>query len=109
MACFVVPMSIAICIGAIRKKISVNLHINWLIMLLVGGTTMLIIDHIANQEIILYPPFLTAMSSPTATAVMLKEMVTLGSAMTIVCIGIWIAMVVYTSKMEQIKSKLLHQ
>jgi hypothetical protein len=54
---------------------------------------------------VLYPPFLTAMSSPSDTAVMLHEMATIGSAMLIACVVIWIAMVVYVSRVEDIKSR----
>ena len=105
MACFIVPMSLAIGIGAIRKKISAAYHINWLIALLGGGVVALTLEHIAHGEIVLYPPFLTAMSSPAETAVMLNEMATIGSAMAIVCVVIWVVLVVYASRMERIKSK----
>jgi len=106
MACFIVPMSLAIAIGAIRKKIPETYHINWLIMLLGGGVAALALEHIAHQEIVLYPPFLTAMSNPSEIAVMLQEMATIGSAMVIACVVIWVAMVIYTSRMENIKLKI---
>jgi len=105
MACFIVPMSLAIGIGAIRKKIPASYHINWLIMLLGGGVAALALEHIAHQEVVPYLPFLTAMSSPTDTAVMLHEMATIGSAMLIACLVVWIAMVVYVSRVEDVKSK----
>ena len=109
MACFIVPMSLAIIVGAIRKRIPADYHINWLIMLLGGGVVALALEHIAHQEIVLYPPFLTAMSSPADTAVMLQEMATIGFAMLIACIAIWIVMVVYVSRVENIKSRLKHK
>jgi hypothetical protein len=102
-------MSLAIVIGAIRKKIPASYHINWLITLLGGGVAALALEHIAHQEVVLYPPFLTAMSSPSDTAVMLHEMATIGSAMVIACIVIWITMVVYVSRAENVKSKGKHQ
>jgi hypothetical protein len=105
LACFIVPMSLAIVVGAIRNKIPASFHINWLIMLLGGGVAALALEHIAHQEIVPYPPFLTAMSSPSATAVMLQEMATIGSAMVIACVVIWVAMVVYVSRIESNKSK----
>jgi hypothetical protein len=105
MACFIVPMSLAIVIGAIRKKIPATLHINWLIALLGGGVVALALEHIAHGEVVLYPPFLTAMSSSADTAVMLHEMATIGSAMAIVCVVVWAVMVVYTFRMERITSK----
>jgi hypothetical protein len=101
-------MSLAIIFGALRKKIPASYHINWLIMLLGGGVAALAVEHIAHQEIVPYPPFLTAMNSPAQTAVMLNEITILGSVMAIACVGIWITMVMYVSKMENIKSKI-HQ
>jgi hypothetical protein len=105
MACFIVPMSLAIGIGAIRKKIPASYHISWLLMLLGGGVAALALEHIAHEEIVLYPPFLTAMSSPADVSAMLYEMATIGSAMLIACVVIWIIMVACTSRMEGIKSK----
>ena len=101
MACFTVPMSLAIVIGAIRKKIPATYHINWLLTLLGGGVVALIVEHIANGEVVLYPPFFTAMKSPADTAVMLHEMATVGVAMAVVCVAVWITMVVYVSKVEE--------
>lgn len=105
MACFIVPMTLAIGIGAIRKKISTAYHINWLIALLGGGVAALALEHIAHGEVVLYPPFLTAMSSPAETAIMLQEMATIGSAMALVCVTIWAVLVAYASRMERNKSK----
>lgn len=109
MACFAVPMSLAIGIGTIRKKIPAKYHINWLLSLLGGGVVALVMEHIAHGEIILYPPFLTAMNTPSNTAVMLQEMATIGIGMTVVCTTVWVAMVVYVSKVETKKLKLKHR
>ena len=97
-------MSLAIAIGAIRKKIPASYHINWLIMLLGGGVVALALEHIAHQEVVLYPPFLTAMSTPAATMVMLQEMATIGSAMVIACVVIWIILVSLASRVHDSKS-----
>ena len=91
-------MSLAIAIGTIRKKIPAGVHITWLLALLGGGVISLAVDHIANGEVSLYPPFLTALNSPSQTAVMLHEMATVGVAMTVACVAVWIALVVYVSK-----------
>jgi hypothetical protein len=101
-------MSLAIVIGAIRKKIPAKYHINWLITLLGGGVVALAVEHIAHGEVVMYPPFLTAMSSISDTAVMLHEIATVGVAMAVVCVAVWIAMVVYVSKVENVKSKYHH-
>ena len=108
MACFTVPMSLAIVIGAIRKKVPAKYHINWLMALLGGGVVALAVEHIAHGEVVMYPPFLTAMSSPSDTTAMLHEIATVGVAMAVVCIAVWIAMVVYVSRVEDVKSKLKH-
>ena len=105
MACFTVPMTLAILIGAVRKKIPAVYHINWLLTLLGGGVVALIVEHIAHGEVVLYPPFFTAMTSPADTAVMLHEMATIGVAMTVVCVAVWGSMVLYVSRLEHIKSK----
>ncbi len=93
MVCFVVPMSLAMIIGAVRKKIPASFRINWLILLLSGGVISLVIDHIVNREITV---------AVTTTAVF--EIGLLGSAMTIACIGIWITILIYTSRIEKHKS-----
>jgi len=105
MACFTVPMSLAIAVGIIRKKIPASLHINWLLALLGGGVVALAVEHIAHGEVVLYPPFLTAMSSSADTSVMLHEMATIGVAMAIVCVAVWISMVLYVSWIESMKHK----
>jgi hypothetical protein len=105
MACFTVPMSLAIVIGAIRKKIPAAYHINWLLALLGGGVVALAVEHIVHGEVVMYPPFLTAMNSPADTAVMLHEMATVGVAMAVVCVAVWGALVLYVSKVEDVKSK----
>jgi hypothetical protein len=101
-------MTLAIIVGAIRKKIPAAYHINWLIALLGGGVVALAVEHIAHGEVVPYPPFLTAMSSPTDTAVMLHEIATIGVAMAVVCVAVWISMVVYVSRIENAKSKHHH-
>jgi hypothetical protein len=106
MACFIVPMSVAIVLGAIRKKIPSALHINWLIALLGGGVVALAVEHIAHGEVVLYPPFLTAMSSPVETAMMLNEMATIGSVMAVVCVLIWAGMIYLASRIQSAQSTL---
>jgi hypothetical protein len=101
-------MTLAIGIGAIRKKIPATYHINWLITLLGGGVVALAVEHIAHGEVVMYPPFLTAMSSPSDIAVILHEIATVGVAMAVVCVAVWIAMVLYVSKIEDVKSRTKH-
>jgi hypothetical protein len=93
MACFIAPMSLAVVTTVFRKKIPENLKIGWLNIMIWGGVIMLAVEHIAHGEIVLYPPFLTAMQTPAEIPVMLQEMATIGGTMTIAIISIWLVMV----------------
>jgi len=94
MACFLVPTSVAIVTTALRKRFPKNWHIAWLNTLFWGGAVGLAVEHIAHQEVVPWPPFLTAMSSPADTVVMLKEMVSVGIPMMVALLTAWIVMVV---------------
>ena len=100
MACFSAPLAAGIITTIFRKKIPEKYRINWLNILIWGGSVGLALEHIAHQEIVPYPPFLTAMSSPADTAVMFQEIMTVGTAMLLVCVAIWTAMVVVASAIE---------
>jgi hypothetical protein len=60
MACFITPAATAIIATAIKKKIPSHWHFDWLLLMLWGGTLMLIVDHVVNGEVILTFPFFTA-------------------------------------------------
>jgi hypothetical protein len=98
MACFIAPMSVAIVTTIFRKKIPEALHIGWLNIMIWGGSIMLAVEHIAHGEIILYPPFLTAMQTPAEIPVMLQEMAVVGGTMTIIIVFIWALLVVASQK-----------
>jgi hypothetical protein len=92
---------------AFRKKVPARLHINWLNYLLWGGVAGLALEHIAHKEIVFFPPFLTAMSSAADTAVMLREMATIGTSMLVGCVLLWAAMVfVYNTFLDKKDSTL---
>lgn len=93
MACFVAPAAMAAIATGVRKKVPAKYHIEWLIAMLWGGVVMLVIDHIMNGEIVFYPPFLTALKNPTDIATMMKEIVTVGGAMTAAVFVIWSVMI----------------
>ncbi|MFH1895318.1 MAG: hypothetical protein ABIJ74_01910 [archaeon] len=93
MACFAVATVFGIIISFFRKKFPKELHINWLIAMIFGGAMALAVEHVAHGEIVPWPPFLTAMSNPADTAVMLKELVLVGIPMTLALVLGWIAMV----------------
>jgi len=107
MACFIAPLSLGIITTLFRKKIPENLKIGWLNIMIFGGAIMLAIEHIAHQEIILYPPFLTAMQTPSEIPVMLQEMAVVGGTMTIAMVFIWAIMVFVYNKKIQVDKKTI--
>ncbi len=109
MACFIAPMSVAIVTTVFRKKIPEALHIGWLNIMIWGGAIMLAVEHIAHGEIILYPPFLTAMQTPAEIPVMLQEMAVVGGTMTIAIVFIWALLVVASQKKLINISKTIQQ
>ncbi|MBN2599807.1 MAG: hypothetical protein JXA75_04630 [Candidatus Thermoplasmatota archaeon] len=106
MACFVVPLATGVVTTIFRKKIPAALKISWLNIMLWGGVAMLVIEHIAHGEVVLYPPFLTAMQNPAAIPTMVEEMVTIGGTMTIAIVVVWAVLVAISSRMS-ISSKQL--
>lgn len=110
MACFLVPLSVAIVIsilkkiGVISNEFAEKWKINWLLLMIYGAALMLAVEHIAHQEIVPWPPFLTAMATPEDTAVMLEEMAAVGVPMLIATVAVWIVLVVVSNYMTA-KSK----
>jgi len=104
MACFIAPMSLAIVTTIFRKKIPENLKIGWLNIMIWGGVIMLAVEHIAHGEVVLFPPFLTAMQTPSEIPLMLQEMAIIGGTMTIAIVSIWLVMVaIYQRKLQDLK------
>lgn len=99
MACFLAPAAAAIITTSLRKKVPAKYHLEWLNTMLWGGVIMLIVDHFMNGEIVLYPPFLTAMQNPADIPVMLQEIATVGGAMTIAIVAVWAVMVLVVNKL----------
>ncbi|MFH0818819.1 MAG: hypothetical protein V1898_02380 [Patescibacteria group bacterium] len=98
MACFTAPAVAAIVVTGFKKRIDPKYHIDWLISMFWGGVLMLAVEHIAHGEIVFYPPFLTAMKNPADTITMLKEIVTVGGAMTLAIIAFWSVLVLIANK-----------
>ena len=88
MACFVAPMTAAAIATKINKKITKKYHFEWLLFMLWGGSAMLIVDHIANGEIVTYFPFFTRSWHQIWT-----EVLHIGIPMTAVAILLWATMV----------------
>ncbi|MBN2250880.1 MAG: hypothetical protein JW724_02245 [Candidatus Altiarchaeota archaeon] len=93
MACFSAPAAVAVVTTLFRKSIPEKYHINWLNTMLWGGTAGLALEHVAHGEIVASFPFLTAMSSAAETAVMIEEILTVGTGMLVLCLVAWGVMV----------------
>jgi hypothetical protein len=76
------------------KGLSWSKKLGWLQQLLWGGVALLTLEHIWHGEIVPWPPFLTAMSSPESTAEMLHEISTVGIAMSLFVTLVWTGVVV---------------
>ena len=105
MACFLAPATAALITTSIKKKISPKYHIEWLNAMLWGGVVMLAVEHLTHGEIVPYPPFLTAMQNPADIPVMLQELATIGGAMTIAIVAVWIVMILVANQVAKIREK----
>jgi hypothetical protein len=94
MGCFLVPGALAVVTTVFRKRIPARYHIGWLNTMLWGGTLGLALEHVANNEIVAYPPFLTSMTSAAGISSMLEEIATVGVAIAVVFVAVWAATVV---------------
>ena len=84
MACFLVPMALAIITSVFRKKFPESYRIDVLNLLLWGGVVALALEHVAHMEIVPYPPFLTA-----GVSEIIPEMLMVGVPMAIAATGMW--------------------
>ncbi len=71
------------------KKLKLSRKLFWLADLLWGGILLLAFEHLWHGEIVPWPPFLSAMSSPEDRSAMLREMATVGVAMAGVVTAVW--------------------
>lgn len=92
MACFVAPAATAAVITTVRKKVPPQYHIDWLLMMLWGGFIVLIIDHIANNEVVPYFPFFTAGWSK-----IWPEILQVGVPMTLAVTDVWLVMLIVSA------------
>ncbi len=73
MACFIVPAIIGIGVHSEKGRIPAHWHPEWLTAMIFGGAAGLAVEHFAHGEIVPWPPFLTAMATPAATAPMVES------------------------------------
>lgn len=91
MACFLVPMAVAVLTSLLRRSFPKALRINVLNMLLWGGVLGLAVEHVAHGEIVPYLPFLTA-----GMEHVVPEMLNIGVPMTMAVSGAWVLIVLVT-------------
>lgn len=104
MACFLAPMILAVITSIIQKMsrgLAERLKLWILNALLWGGAMLLAIEHAWHGEIVPWPPFLTAMSNPANIPVMLHEIATIGTVMSIAAASTWIAILAINRYMER--------
>ena len=98
MSCFVVPLAQAVVTSTIRKSNDNNnrsdhsafaRHLPALEKMLWGGSLMLVVDHIINDELTWRFPFFTALEQAGGGAVMLREMLTVGVPMSLAITAVW--------------------
>ncbi len=102
MACFLAPMTLAIIMTAVQlltrhSNLAHRLKLSLLNSMLWGGVALLAAEHVFHGEITAWAPYLTAMSSPADTAVMLSEIATIGGAMTAAISLTWMGTLAVTA------------
>ncbi|WP_312043993.1 hypothetical protein [Anaerotignum sp.] len=89
-----------------QTKLDWEQKLSWLNQLLWGGVFLLAIEHIWHDEVVLWPPFLTAMNNPSEIPIMLHEMATIGTSMAVFVTLVWVVMVyVLENKLKQTVQK----
>ena len=107
MACFTAPLAAAIAAGIARRTVAAKdpaqpetiswaTKLGWLEKLSFGGCALLAFEHIWHGEIIFQFPFLTGVRDGN-TAEVLREIATVGSAMTVLIVAVWIGMLIVSS------------
>ncbi len=94
MACFIVPMVVAIITTGVQvmsPSLSKKLKLSWLNSMLWGGVFLLAAEHVWHGEITPFFPYLTAMANPADTAVMFAEMASIGTSMAAAISLTWIS------------------
>ena len=118
MACFIVPMTEAV-ITTIASKVIAKKEISNentaeikfsdkianLNKMLWGGSALLAFEHLWHGEISPFFPFLTALSDPENTSVMLHEMATSGTAMAGLVTLVWAVMTAFSFWLQK-KNKI---
>lgn len=100
MACFITPLITGLLIRLFKKlwiKES-KIKLDMLELMLIGGSVILMIEHVWRGEITPYPPFLTAMASAGDTSMLIREISFVGGLMTLAVSSLWAALVVVSER-----------
>ncbi|MCR5226719.1 MAG: hypothetical protein K6E27_05860 [Eubacterium sp.] len=107
MACFIVSAAEAVVVKAVEKaeekkeakreeagevstrRIPLSRKLSWLSYMLLGGSFLLMFEHIWHGEIVPWFPFLTAMSDHADMMEMFHEMATVGVCMALLITFVW--------------------
>ena len=115
MACFTAPLAAAVAAGLVRRTvkdtgnsetISWATKLGWLEKLSFGGCALLAFEHIWHGEIIFQFPFLTGVRDGN-TAEVLREIATVGGAMTALILAVWIGMLIVSSAIVRRKTAVV--
>ena len=109
MACFIVSAAEAAVVKAVEKveekkeikraesgeevsstRIPLSRKLKWLSYMLMGGSFLLMFEHIWHGEIVPWFPFLSAMADQADMMEMFHEMATVGVAMALLITFVWI-------------------
>ncbi|MCR5595657.1 MAG: hypothetical protein K6G12_07405 [Lachnospiraceae bacterium] len=88
-----------------RTSIPLSRKLTWLKNMLWGGAVLLLFEHIWHGEVVAWFPFLTAMSDPADTAVMLHEMATVGVCMALLITVVWAGMCIVADAIVKREAK----
>lgn len=128
MACFLVPTAEAVLVTAVAQVLKAKAkregrleagashdsvpaveagktafwrQLTWLANLLWGGAFLLAYEHLWHGEVVPWFPFLTAAADPADTAVMLREMSTVGVSMAVLVTAVWGVIVLVTNALKK--------
>ena len=107
MACFTAPLVAAVAAGIARHSVQAKdtcntetvswaTKLGWLEKLSFGGCALLAFEHIWHGEIIFQFPFLTGVRDGNGAEV-LREIATVGGAMTALILAVWVGMLIASS------------
>jgi hypothetical protein len=102
MACFIVPLTLAVIVSIVKRisrGLAEKINLGMLEVLLWGGAGLLALEHIWHEEVVPWPPFLTAMQNPEEWSIALHEMATNGVAMTIATSALWASVQLISRKL----------